>query len=258
MRFATTIQCSGQDVEVEVMADGTLVFHNYDIEADLAAEALGLDETDCLKYYVNYISSPIIAIAKYFPLTGKAWAAIFVTLLKEKTFLYTDMMQMIDELHVNSGHLTYLPLEMLNAIDLGVTKSLNRSRLEVIEEWKEVHNEIDTISYNEKYLEDAYEEGVSSLISATQSWIRAVQRLYLCWIGPDFKLLSDQKDYSIRKMILDNIIEVSWLVCFFKVKKSYPLQYQNQALFDEALEMQNTRIEEIIQTMVSVVHSMEG
>jgi hypothetical protein len=257
MRFATTIQCNNQEVDVEVTADGELIFHNYEIESDIAGEALGLDKTDCLEFYEHFLAMPIETMVKRFPLTGEAWLAIFITLLREKQFLYTDMMKMIDDLSESIGHLTPLPIEMLDDLERSITEGLRKTREETVADWERSSNETRTMGENEGYLEDVYEEGISSLIGATEAWVKAVQYLYLYCPGLNCEILGDPGDAFMRKTIIDHIVEASWLICFFKVKRVSAPGLPNQAMFNDAMAMQHERLDEMIRTMVAVAGAIE-
>jgi hypothetical protein len=256
VRFTKTIKCNTRDVLAEVMPDGELVFHNYDMEGDLAAEAMGNEMSECHKLDMMFDEMPIEAMLG-FPLTGKVWLAIFVTLIREKAFLYTDIMQMIDDLNTGGPLLPMLPLKMLDNLERSITKGMRKSPEETLEQSAELNKVLEIIRYNETFLEDTYEEGISSLIGATEAWIKAVRNLYTWCPGLNCQPLGDQNVFEIRKTIIDKIVETNWLICFFKAKHASPPERAFQEMFTEAMALDRERIEEMIQTMVAVANEIE-
>jgi len=166
MRILATVDCSGAQVVMEVDAQGNLIFHNHDFEADMAAEALGFETTECLRLARGWEEAQSAIFIREFPLDGEVWFAVLVAWLEKIAWAYSSVMELAEGVGIE---LSVLPFEALATVQQHVTYGLTLSREETValsDKIRELDRSL-TGAISER-LEDNYQENISSLIGAAR------------------------------------------------------------------------------------------
>ena len=253
MRILATVDCSGAQVVMEVDAQGNLIFHNHDFEADMAAEALGFETTECLRLARGWEEAQSAIFIREFPLDGEVWFAVLVAWLEKIAWAYSSVMELAEGVGIE---LSVLPFEALATVQQHVTYGLTLSREETValsDKIRELDRSL-TGAISER-LEDNYQENISSLIGAASAFLRALAKLIFFSPGFNAQMLAGTP--QLRKDVADRIQESRYLTEFLKVRGESEPGRTHNSMFLEASARTAEAIDQMIRQAVEIAHGME-
>lgn len=249
MRVLTAVECRGQDVVIEVESDGSLLFHDYDIESDMALVELGFEKSKCVMIAEDWKIEPIKTFIERFDMDGNVWATILVSWLDGVSFVYDDTKNIAREKDMGVTLVPVMVLRMLKdciLYGIDIPGSEARSLHNQITDIREVYRrETSTLAAQ---LPDAYE----SLFAAAESFKDGVAELARSTIGS--RVMLDSK--KLRERVY-NHIATAWFIFFFFEIRSGEKGRTRQSMFLEADSLMHGKDREMIIQAVEITHRKE-